>query len=62
MHKCALCSETFNQFFLYTMHKESHKIAIKDYGIKRPYTKSEFNELVSRGEHRLGIHNFYGGR
>lgn len=61
VHKCSRCQMKFDVYFLYVMHGESHKIVVKDYGIKRPYTREEKAALVKRGEVRLGAHNFYGG-
>jgi hypothetical protein len=60
MHRCAICCETFNQFFLFKMHQESHKVTTENYGLKRPYTREEKAALVARGERRLSAHNFYG--
>jgi hypothetical protein len=60
MHKCAICCETFNQFFLFTMHNEGHKISAKSHSVQGPYTKAEKALIVARGESRLGAHNFYG--
>jgi hypothetical protein len=62
MHTCAICSEKFDQFFLYKMHGESHKVAAQDYGIKRAYTREEKAAIVARVEHRLGSRHFYGGK
>ena len=55
MHTCAICSEKFSQFFLFKMHGESHRVAVEDYGLKRPYTREEKAMLVARGERRLEI-------
>lgn len=75
MHTCAICSEQFDQLFLYSMHRESHKVAVEDYGTKKPETVAKHRnmmgvkhpvsdtrkaELIARGEERLGREHFYG--
>lgn len=76
MHTCAVCSEKFDQLFLYSMHRESHKVAVEDYGTKKPETVAKHRiiigvkhpvsdarkiELVNRGEERLGLEHFFQG-
>jgi hypothetical protein len=61
MHTCARCALKFDMYFLYKMHLESHKVAVKDYGIRKSYTPAEKRAIVERCEMRLGRQHFIGG-